>query len=214
MSKTPLYNEAGEKVSELELNPGIFNVTKVDSGLVHLAVRVQRTNSRRPLAHAKNRGEVAGSGKKPWKQKGTGRARAGSIRSPLWRGGGVTFGPRNDRKYLLKMNRSAFKKALSTILTDKAKEQKLIVLENFTPVAKSKELASKINAISDKAGLGKKRILIIAHPEKELFRAARNLKNFNLQVANQLNAVDLLNNDILITKDALPVIEKTYGNNR
>src|SRR4051812_740741 len=119
MPKITVYNQTGEKVTDLDVNPKIFGVEKIDVNLVHAAVRAQRNNSRHSIAHTKNRGEVAGSGKKPWKQKGTGRARAGSVRSPLWRHGGVTFGPTSNRNWAVKQNRSAFRKALFTILTDK-----------------------------------------------------------------------------------------------
>lgn len=211
MTRAQVYNQTGEKVTELDLNSGIFDVPKIDSGLIHMAVRAQLSNMRKPLAHTKMRGEVSGSGKKPWRQKGTGRARAGSIRSPLWRGGGITFGPRNERNYSLKLNRSAFKKALATIFTDKAKDDKLVIIEDFSPVAKTKELAGKVDVLASKAGLGKKRVLIIAHPDKELFKAGRNLKDFRILTANRLNVMDLLIHDILITKEALPIIEKTYA---
>src|SRR4051794_34194899 len=101
MNKVSVYNQTGDKVSEMDLNPGIFGLEKLDGSLVHAAVRTQRNNIRGPFAHTKMMGEVAGSGKKPWKQKGTGRARVGSVRSPLWRHGGITFGPRNDRDFSL-----------------------------------------------------------------------------------------------------------------
>src|SRR5438105_10116294 len=119
MAKTTVYNQTGEKITELDLNPKIFGIEKIDASLVQAAVRAQQNNSRSAIAHTKNRGEVAGSGKKPWKQKGTGRARAGSIRSPLWRHGGITFGPRGNRNWSVKLNRSAFRKALFTVLSDK-----------------------------------------------------------------------------------------------
>ena len=211
MTKVPVYNETVEKISDLDLNPKIFGLAKIDPGLVHLAITAQRSNARGPAAHTKNRGEVAGSGKKPWKQKGTGRARAGSVRSPLWRGGGITFGPTNQRAFSLKLNCSALKKAVFNVFTDKIQENKLVVLDSFTPVSKTKELAGKLDAISGKIGLGKKRLLVTAYPEKELLKAARNLKNFTLLTANQLNVIDLLTHDILITKEALPIIEKTYA---
>ena len=210
MAKVTVYNQTGEKVSELDLNPAIFGIEKIDANLVHAAVRTQRNNARGSIAHTKNRGEVAGSGKKPWKQKGTGRARAGSVRSPLWRHGGVTFGPTSARNWSLKMNRSAFRKALFTVLTDKANDKKLIIVENLDTTAKSKELANKLANLASKAGLGRKYILVTATHNKELERAAKNIVNVKIIVASQLNVLDLLSHDALILKDALPVIEQTY----
>src|SRR5581483_6053557 len=108
MNKAAVYNQSGDKVSDLDLNPKIFGLEKLDANLVHQAVRAQRNNLRHSIAHTKTKGEVAGSGKKPWKQKGTGRARSGMVRSPIWRHGGIVFGPRNETDWSVKLNRSAF----------------------------------------------------------------------------------------------------------
>jgi large subunit ribosomal protein L4 len=210
MTKTAVYNQIGEKVSELTLNPKIFGIEKIDASLVHSAVRAQQNNVRNSIAHTKQRGEVSGSGKKPWKQKGTGRARAGSIRSPLWRGGGITFGPRGDRNWSLKMNRSAFRKALFTVLTDKVNGSKLVILENFDKTAKTNELSKRLGTLADKFKFGKKYLLVLDVLNKELERSSRNLPNTKLIYANQLNVVDLLKYDTMILKEALPIIEKTY----
>jgi large subunit ribosomal protein L4 len=210
MSKATVYNQTGEKVSDLEVNSKIFGVEKIDVSLVHSAVRTQRNNKRGPWAHTKMMGEVSGSGKKPWKQKGTGRARAGSKRSPLWRHGGITFGPRKDRDWSVKMNRSTFRKALFTVLTDKLNEKTLVIIDKLDSTAKTGELAKKLTAISGKAGLGKKHLLIVAAHDKELQKAAGNLANTKVMVATQLNVMDLLRHDAMIMADAIPVIEKTY----
>jgi large subunit ribosomal protein L4 len=155
-------------------------------------------------------GEVAGSGKKPWKQKGTGRARAGSVRSPLWRGGGITFGPRNYRDWSVKMNRSAFRKAIFSILSDKISENKLIVVDQIDDTVKTSDLAKKIRGLAEKSSLGKKQLLILPAHNTNLARAARNLTNVKVLAANQLNAVDLLNHDLIVLKEAIPAIEKVY----
>jgi len=210
MAKTTVYNQTGEKVSDLNLNPKIFGLEKIDAHLVHSAIRIQANNLRSSTAHTKNRGEVSGTGKKPWKQKGTGRARAGSFRSPLWRHGGITFGPRNERDWSLKINKSAFRKALFTILTDKVNDKKLAIIDDFVSTAKTKELAQRLNDFAAKIGLGKKLVLIMSKHDKELERAAKNLQNVKILVANQLNAFDLLNNDLIVGQDALEIIEKTY----
>ncbi len=210
MQKIAVYNQTGEKTSDMDLNPKIFGVEKIDANLVHTAARAQLNNARHSIAHTKYRGEVAGSGKKPWKQKGTGRARAGSVRSPLWRHGGITFGPRNIRNWSVKLNRSAFRKALFTILTDKVNDKKLVIVENFDKTSKTKELAKRLTGLASKSGLGKKYLLVIDIQSKELERAARNLQNAKVMYANQLNIIDVLKYDIMILKEALPVIEKTY----
>ena len=211
MLKVNVYNQAGEKVSDLDLNPKIFGLEKIDANLVHAAVRTQRNNIRGPWAHTKMMGEVSGSGKKPWKQKGTGRARVGSIRSPLWRGGGITFGPRKNRDWSLKLNKKVLHKALFTILSDKLNDKKLIIVDQINEAAKTKELANRLRDLANKAGLGKKYILIIPTHNKNLEKAARNLENVKVLSAKQLNVLDLLRYDVIILKEALPVIEQTYG---
>jgi large subunit ribosomal protein L4 len=210
MAKVSVYNTAGEQVSEVDLNSKIFGVEEIDANLVHSAVRAQLSNARKSTAHTKYRGEVSGGGKKPWKQKGTGRARAGSNRSPLWVGGGVTFGPRNTRNWSLKMNKPAFRKAIFTILTDKLNDKKVIVVDKFDSVAKTKDLAAQIKNLSAKSGLGNKTVVVLAQHDAQLERSARNLANTKILVAQQLNAVDLLAHDLIITKDALSVIERVY----
>ncbi len=194
----------------MDLNPKIFGLEKLDANLVHFAVRAQRNNNRRAIAHTKNRGEVSGSGKKPWKQKGTGRARAGSIRSPLWRHGGVTFGPRSNRNFSVKINRTTFRQALFTVLSDKVADKKLIVIDNFETINKTNQLAKKLKDIAAKAGLGKKLLVVIDKPNSELNRAFGNIPNAKLLAANQLNVIDILHHDVIVTKDAVKVIEKTY----
>lgn len=210
MAKVAVYNTAGEKVSDMDLNSKIFGVEKIDANLVHEAVRTQLANSRQSIAHTKNRGEVAGTGKKPWKQKGTGRARAGSVRSPLWRHGGVTFGPRNLRNWSLKMNKSALRKALFTVLTDKANENKVAIVDKIEGITKTKDLAAQLKNFAGKTGLAKKYVLILPKHDEEIERAARNLAGTKVLVATQLNVVDLLNHDVIVTRDALEVMEKTY----
>jgi large subunit ribosomal protein L4 len=224
MNKVKVFNQTGEEVSQLDLNPKIFGIAAPQAGraslskaerekmisLVHVAVRTQRNNSRHSIAHTKMRGEVAGSGKKPWKQKGTGRARAGSVRSPLWRHGGITFGPRNVRNWAIKINKSAFRKALFTVLSDKLNDHKLVIVENLDKTAKTKELAARLDTLAQKAGLGKKYLVVLDVHNPEMERAGRNLPNVKIIYANQLNVLDLLKYDTMILKDALPVIEKTY----
>jgi large subunit ribosomal protein L4 len=210
MSKAQVYNQEGSKTTTLDLNSKIFGIEEVSTHLVHQAVRTQLSNARKGTAHTKNRGEVAGSGKKPWQQKGTGRARAGSVRSPLWRGGGITFGPRSNRNWTLKMNKPAYRKAIFSILTDKLANNKLIVLDSFDTASKTKDIVKKISVIAKAAEFGKKTVLVIDKPNAELNRAFRNSTHYKLVLASMLNPVDLLNYDLILTKDSLPVIEKVY----
>ena len=130
MPKANIYNQKGEQVGEIELSDKIFGV-KANEALVHQAVTAQMANERQVLAHTKDRSEVRGGGKKPWRQKGTGRARAGSSRSPIWIGGGVTFGPTKDRNFSQKINKKMKKQATFMALSDKVKSKNLAVLEKL-----------------------------------------------------------------------------------
>ena len=172
-----------------------------------------RSSQRGSIAHSKTRGEVRGGGKKPWQQKGTGRARAGSIRSPLWRGGGITFGPTANRNYEKKLNRKVKTLGLFSVLTDKLKGQKLFVLENFDVTEpKTREVAKKITELSGKlSGFGRKVLVVTATKNENLVTAAKNMPNVKVTMAGNLNILDLLASDtLIILKDAFPIIEKTY----
>jgi len=128
--KVNIYNQKGEIVGEKQLSDKIFNV-KLSDALVHQAAVAQEANERQVLAHTKVKSEVRGGGKKPWRQKGTGRARAGSSRSPLWKGGGVTFGPRKDRNFKKDINKKMKQKAIFMALTDKVKNENFYILNEF-----------------------------------------------------------------------------------
>ncbi len=210
--KIPVYNQQAEVVAEMDLNPKIFEV-KPKAHLLAEAVRIQLSNARQGGANTKTRGEVRGGGKKPWKQKGTGRARAGSIRSPIWRGGGITFGPKANRNWELKLNQKAKTQALFMSLSDKAKEQKLIVLDKLTlPEMKTKAL---VKIMADlKQGLktmGKSQLVVLSGKDENLIKSARNLTTVKTIFAKNLNLLEVLKADTLVVlKDSLPVIEKTY----
>ncbi len=210
--KTSVYNQKGESVGEIELNSKIFEV-KPSKHLIAEAVRIQLSNARKGTSHTKTRGEVAGGGRKPWKQKGTGRARAGSTRSPIWRHGGVTFGPRSSRNWELKLNKKAKTKALFMSLSDKAQDGRLVVVENIELSApKTKEF---IKVMKDLKGafkdMGKKTLFLLPKKDEVLVRASRNIPTISPTLANSLNVVDVLkSSSLVILKDALNVIEKTY----
>ena len=129
--KYPLWNQKGEKIGEVTLPKEVFG-QKMNDNLVHQAAMTEEANRRIPIAHTKDRSEVSGGGVKPWRQKGTGRARAGSIRSPIWKGGGTTFGPRKERVFGKKMNRKMRNKALTMILSSKVDDKELKVLDKLS----------------------------------------------------------------------------------
>ena len=210
--KVTLYNQQAEKVGEVDLSPKIFEV-KPSLHLLAEATRIQQRNARKGNSNTKTRGEVSGGGKKPWKQKGTGRARVGSIRSPIWRHGGVTFGPTSARNWELKMNKKAKSKALFMSLSDKAKAGNFLVLENIhlDPI-KTKEFVKVVEAFKKSLStLGKNLMLVIPKSDKNLIRVSRNLTKVKTVLASSLNVVDVMTADsMLVLKDSLPVIEKTY----
>jgi large subunit ribosomal protein L4 len=210
--KVSVYNQKGEVVGDVELNSKIFEV-KPNTHLLAEAVRIQQSNARGGTSHTKTRGEVRGGGKKPWKQKGTGRARAGSTRSPIWRHGGITFGPRNARNWELKINKKAKTQALFMSLSDKAKENQFFVVDQIDlTAAKTKEFVKILSGLNAKLKTsGKKQMLVMPKKDDKLARSTSNLKNINAVLANSLNLLDVLKADtMIVTKDSLPVIEKTY----
>ena len=212
--KMNVYNQSGETVETVELNPKIFTVENIKPEIVHEVVVNLLSSKRDAVAHSKTRGEVRGGGKKPWQQKGTGRARAGSIRSPLWRGGGITFGPRAQRNWNRKTNKKLKMKALFSVLSDKAKTGQLVVVNNFALSApKTKELSAKIKTLQTKfPDLGNKLTLVLTGAERDVIRAGKNLPRVNIQTPLSLNIVNLLSSSgIVMVQRAIPIIEKTYS---
>lgn len=213
MAKVAVYNQQGEKQGDLDLSPRIFGV-KPDLAILEQAVRTYLADHRKAIGATKTRSEVAGGGKKPWAQKGTGRARHGSIRSPLWKGGGVTFGPRADRNWGLKMNKITKKIALAMSLSDKVNENTFVVLESLNlSEPKSKILSKTLKNVADKAGVkGRNYLLVVPRQDKNIDQAGRNLSDVKVVSANGLNVFDILNSDYMVVlKDSLSVIEKTYA---
>lgn len=202
----PVYNQSGEKVGTIRLSAEIFGVEpKIE--LIQAAVRGILASLRRPWAHTKNRGEVSGGGKKPWKQKGTGRARAGSIRSPLWRGGGIIFGPRKERNYEQKINRKVRDKVLLMVLSDKAINNKIVVLEE---IKLENNKTKEFNEIIKKLPIGDQKCLFVYHPEEvDLVKVARNIGNIKVLLIENLNILDILKYDYcLMSKKTLKEIEQ------
>lgn len=209
--KASLYNQKAEVVGEVELNSKIFGV-KPNKHLLAEAVRVFLSNARQSGAHTKTRGEVRGGGKKPWKQKGTGRARAGSTRSPIWRHGGVTFGPRASRNWELKLNKKSARQALFMALSDKATNNKLFVIDTLKMEnPKTKEFAGILGNFKKQMDLGKNYLFVLPRREKGLVLASRNIPAVSPVPANTLNIHEVLKADSIIAlKASLGEIEKVF----
>ncbi len=207
MSKAPRYNVEGKQTGEVELNAAHFGVA-VNPSLVHEVAIAQAANARHSIAHTKTRGEISGGGKKPWKQKGTGRARHGSTRSPIWVGGGITFGPRNDRNYSVKVNRKVKQKALFMTLSDKLAHGKLGIVDRFAPAAiKTKEFATLLK----KLPVGSNVMYIVSGSRPELVRMARNLSNVYVVTANAVSVMDVLRyKTVFFESDAIDAFEKVH----
>ena len=209
MSSIKVFNQEGKEVSELKLNEVIFDLPW-NADLVHQAVRVALANKRQILASTKDRSEVSGGGRKPWRQKGTGRARHGSIRSPLWKGGGITFGPTKERNFKLKINKKMARKAFLTALSTKAKDSELLVLDDLKLSAPKTKEMSKImkNFPQVKTSL----LVLAGKKDENLKRAGRNLPNLRIINIDNLNILDILKyKHLIFTKDGIEYLNKKYG---
>src|SRR3989344_9024680 len=198
MASIPLYNTEGKHIGAVEANDAVFAVPVKESVVHQVSVAIS-ANARIPWAHTKDRGDVSGGGKKPWKQKGTGRARHGSIRSPIWKGGGVTFGPLSARNYTQKINKKTNTLAVRMCLSDKCAEGKLAVVDVFPETGKTKNM----NLL--RAHLpGKSRSLLIVTDGKNepVLRAAANMKKLAVIRASDVSVVDLLNHQFVVASEA------------
>jgi len=205
MTKVQVYNQEGKATSEMELSDAVFNVAPKES-VVHQVYNAILANARIPWADTKGRGEVRGGGKKPWKQKGTGRARHGSIRSPIWKGGGITFGPKTDRSYKQKVNKKMNRKAVAMCLTDKIAQSKFIVLDALEISGKTKEFAKVRGSL---AGSGKSTLVLIKESNENVLRASKNMEKCQVARAIDVNVVDLIKNQYVIaTKESIDVLQK------
>lgn len=206
--KIDIYNQNGEVTGDVTLPEGIFEV-ELNSDLVHQVSVSLSANKRQVSAHAKMRGEVRGGGKKPWKQKGTGKARHGSIRSPLWKGGGVTHGPRSERIFAVEIPKKMRRKALLMVLSQKAKENLLIILDKIElEKGKTREMAMSLSKLPCK---GKTTYIALPEYDKKIFLASRNIKKTKIDDARNLNVLDLLNSKyLLLTKESIKTIESTF----
>ncbi len=197
--ETQVYNQKGKSIGKLNLPEAIFGVSW-NGDLVHQVVTGMQANARTPVAHTKDRGEVRGGGKKPWRQKGTGRARHGSSRSPIWAGGGVTHGPRNEKDYSKKINKKMKVKALYTVLSEKFREGRIIFLEELDlKNIKTKDAVEIVKNLSTIPGFekitgGKRTNTYITVPAKKdvLKKSFANIKTVKLDEIRNINPVDLL----------------------
>ena len=206
MPKVAVYNMEGKQVGELELNDAIFGV-EVNQDLMHKAVLSQLANRRQGTASVKTRGLVSGGGRKPWRQKGTGRARQGSIRSPQWVGGGVVFGP-TPRDYSFRLPKKARRAALKSALSAKAAAGNIVVLDQLTV----REPKTKVMAGVFKALDVRKPLLVTAEWDKNVELSVRNIPGAVLAKSVGLNVYDVLNSEKLVmTKDAVAKLEEVLG---
>lgn len=195
--KVKIYNQSAKETGTVELPDSVFGL-KWNADLVHQVVTSQAANLRRGTAHAKDRAQVRGGGRKPWRQKGTGRARHGSIRSPIWRGGGVTHGPLKEKNYAKKINKKMAKKAFYTVLSAKARDNEIIVLDDLKfaePKTKlAAEMFSKFEKNKDFQNIKKGNGALVALKEKDekVKRAVRNLPFAEIDEARNLNAHKVL----------------------
>ena len=206
MANVTVYNMEGNEVGTMDLNDAVFGV-EVNEHLVHLAVVRQLANKRQGTQKAKTRSEVSGGGRKPWRQKGTGHARQGSIRAPQWTGGGVVFAP-VPRDYEVKMNKKERRAALKSALTSKVQENKLVVVDSLALAeAKTKEMQKVLtNLKADKA------LVVTADDDQKVVLSARNIADVQTATVNTINVYDVMkHNTVVVTKDAVASIEEVYA---
>lgn len=210
--KLPVYNLEGRKTGKTVDLPAEIFALKVNPVLIQEAVEAQRSKSRPVSAHTKTRAERRGGGAKPWAQKGTGRARAGSRRSPLWHKGGVIFGPRPERNFRKKINKKARRKAILMVLSERANSQNITIVEMLKiPRPQTKKLL----ALLKKLPLKQKPLILLGRMDRNIKLAARNLPKVKVLPGNSLNVVDLVNYDsILMPQEVIKIIEETYSNNK
>jgi len=207
--KWDIFTIKGEKNGEYDSPKYIFDV-EINTDLVHQVLRAISLNRLTPVAHTKTKAEVSGGGKKPWKQKGTGRARHGSSRSPIWRKGGITFGPRNDRNYSVSINKKMKRKALFMMLSDFIISNKLYLVDDIsisTPKTKDGIELLKNVVKSDT----EKTLLVVSTKDYLVEKTFSNLQNVKVILANSLNVEDLLKyNSLIMTVPSIEVIKDTY----
>lgn len=204
MPKVALFNQNGSTNGEIELNASVFGIEPNES-VVFDAILMQRASLRQGTHKVKTRSEVRGGGRKPWRQKGTGRARQGSIRSPQWRGGGIVFGP-TPRSYSYKLPKKVRRLAIKSVLSSKVIDNNIIVLEDLTlDAVKTKEFAGILKGLS----VEKKALIVTSDANETVALSARNIPGVTVVEANGINVLDVVNHDkLLITKAAVEKVEE------
>ncbi|MBM7663362.1 large subunit ribosomal protein L4 [Bacillus mesophilus] len=207
MPKVALYNQTGSTVGEIELNDSVFGIEPNESVLFD-AVIMQRASLRQGSHKVKNRSEVRGGGRKPWRQKGTGRARQGSIRSPQWRGGGIVFGP-TPRSYSFKLPKKVRRLAIKSALSTKVLEENILVLDNLALAApKTKEMVTVLKGLN----VDSKTLIVTGDANEAVELAARNIPGVTVVAADGVNVLDVLNHDkLLMTKAAVEKVEEVLA---
>lgn len=212
--KISVYNSSVDKTKDIEISQRIFGV-KPKTEVIHQVVVAQQANARQVLAHTKDKSEVRGGGKKPWRQKGTGRARHGSSRSPIWKGGGVTFGPTKDRNFTKGINKKQKQLAMAMCLSNKVSENSFLVFENIELAnGKTKDLKDWIATVKSKIAEvkdNKKFLLVLDKSDDNINRAVNNLDKVDVILADSLNCVDILNHDTMLASEkAVAKIDQHY----
>ncbi len=213
MSKVKLYTQNGKEKGYLDLPEEVFDVP-MNKDLLYQAVRVFTVRKRKTIADTKTRSEVRGGGKKPWRQKGTGRARHGSIRAPQWRGGGVVFGPTSEKIYTAKLPLKMKKKATCIALSAKVRDGEVMALDSIKlDEAKTKYMAEVFNNLmSSQKGKNRNTLLVLKDRDEVIFRATRNLQEVDIKSADQVNLLDILSKKFLIvTPDSISILQKRFG---
>lgn len=210
--KIEVYNLIGKKTQEIDLDKNVFG-EKVNHDLIYEVTIALASNKRRGTAHTKLRSEVRGGGRKPWRQKGTGNARAGSIRSPIFRGGGVTFGPRNERNYQKKVNDKVKKKAFLSVLSSKVVDKEIRVFEKFDL---EKPSTKKLVKLFEKLETKDKSVLIVSKDKQEnLKNSIRNIKKTTYRMAKDISSLDLLNHKYFyVDKEAVDYYNDKYSKSK
>ena len=207
MPKVPLYNMSGAQIGELELKDSVFGI-QPNQAVLYDFVKMQLANKRAGTSSTKTRAEVSGGGKKPWRQKGTGRARVGSSRNPVWTGGGIAFGPK-PRDYSYRLPKKVRRLAMKSALSSKVIDNNIIVVDALQfEEPKTKLMAQTLEALK----VGKKTLLVTMSADTNVIKSARNLPGVKPLPADFINVYDLLNYDtLLITQDAVAKVEEVFA---
>ncbi|MCI8771492.1 MAG: 50S ribosomal protein L4 [Lachnospiraceae bacterium] len=207
MANVSVFNMEGSEVGKMDLSDNVFAV-KINEHLMHMAVVLQLANKRQGTQKAKTRSEVRGGGKKPWRQKGTGHARQGSIRAPQWKGGGVVFAP-TPRDYSFKMNRKEKQCAIKSALTSRVNEEKFLVMDSLKfDEIKTKKMVGVLNALK----VNKALVVLDGEDNANVELSARNIAGVRVVPFNAINVYDILKYDtVVITKNAVSKIEEVYA---